>query len=96
MLRFGQRSFPAGYQRRTTPGGGRQTSNRVCACPYAVVADLELTMSVIQAAIGRAFTQTLTSPALQRLRRGGHALRRRLLRRLPACVFTRRTTPTAS
>ena len=40
-------------------------------------------MSVIQAAIGRAFTQTLTSPALQRLRRGGHALRRRLLRRLP-------------
>ncbi|MEY4265596.1 MAG: hypothetical protein RIS90_131, partial [Pseudomonadota bacterium] len=40
-------------------------------------------MSVIKAAVGRAFTQTLTSPALQHLRRGGHALRRRLLRRQP-------------
>ena len=40
-------------------------------------------MSVIKAAIGRAFTQTLTSPALQRLRRSGHALRRRLLQRTP-------------
>ena len=40
-------------------------------------------MSVIKAAIGRAFTGTLTSPALQRLSRGGHALRRRLLQRLP-------------
>jgi len=40
-------------------------------------------MSVIKAAIGRALTQTLTSPALQRLRRSGHALRRRLLQRQP-------------
>ena len=40
-------------------------------------------MSVIKAALGRAFTQTLTSPTLQRLRRGGHAVKRRLLRQTP-------------
>ena len=40
-------------------------------------------MSIIKAALGRAFTRTLTSPVLRRLRRGGHALRRRLLRRMP-------------
>ncbi len=40
-------------------------------------------MSVIKAALGRAFTQTLTSPALQRLRRGGHALKRQCLRQTP-------------
>ena len=40
-------------------------------------------MSVIKAALGRAFTQTLTSPTLQRLRRSGHALKRQLLRQTP-------------
>lgn len=40
-------------------------------------------MSVIKAALGRAFTQTLTSPTLQRLSRGGHALKRQLLRQTP-------------
>lgn len=40
-------------------------------------------MSVIKAALGRAFTATLTSPGLQQLRRNSHALRRRLLRRVP-------------
>ena len=40
-------------------------------------------MSVVKANLGRAFTQTLTSPALQRLRRGAHALKRRLLRQAP-------------
>ncbi len=40
-------------------------------------------MSVIKAALGRAFTQTLTSPALQGLRRGGHALKRQWLRQTP-------------
>ena len=40
-------------------------------------------MSVIKAALGRAFTQTLTSPALQRLRRGGHAFKRQLLSQAP-------------
>lgn len=40
-------------------------------------------MSVIKAALGRAFTRTLTSPGLQNLRRGSHTLRRRLLRQTP-------------
>ena len=44
-------------------------------------------MSVIKATLGRAFTRTLTSPALQRLRRGGHALKRQLLRQTPVVHY---------